>query len=349
MPPARDLSNPNYCNWVKVGTALKYFTEGLRNFINEDMKAQHALTLECTKTKLTSLGKDPDVCNECTVYNILPCSPLNACENRRNNCRVHHSTDQRNKPLKCKKDFCQIFYEQIKDSHERRKPSWHNTTAQRWSFDHIELAKCFLSECEANSKVKTIKDIDTIGLLDILENNIPIGNSLSSLVKNHQKSLYKVRVFFFFTSPEHKVLMVSFCDRPMSSVCRPSCIIHNFFKHLLLLNHWPNLDETWQGCSLGEALPKLYKRSNSTHNSGCHGNKKEKIAKSLKIFFCETRRHRALIFGMLHPLVDLYQDCSYDAPGVKTGPSTGVTSLKHTNKEGKLQNSSSLKLESAEL
>ena len=75
-----------------------------------------------------------------------------------------------------------------------------------------------------------------------------------------------------FSSPEHKVLMVSFCDRPMSGV-------HNFFKHLLPLNHWANLDETWQGCSLGEALPKLFKRLNSNHNSGCHGNQKEKNSK----------------------------------------------------------------------
>ena len=33
--------------------------------------------------------------------------------------------------------------------------------------------------------------------------------------------------------------------------------------------------------------------------------------------------------------MDLYQLCSYDAPGVKTGPAPGVTSLKHiaTKKE----------------
>ena len=59
----------------------------------------------------------------------------------------------------------------------------------------------------------------------------------------------------------------------------PSSVVHNFFKHLLLLNHWANLDETWQGCSLGEALPKLFKRLNSSHNSGCHGNQKEKNRK----------------------------------------------------------------------
>ena len=82
--------------------------------------------------------------------------------------------------------------------------------------------------------------------------------------------------FHLFSSPEHKVLMVSFCNGPMSVVRCPLCVVHNFFKHLLLL------DETWQGCSLGEALPKLFKRLNSNHNSGCHGNQNEK--KNSKIF-----------------------------------------------------------------
>ena len=128
--------------------------------------------------------------------------------------------------------------------------------------------------------------------------------------------------------------MVSFCDRPMSVVRRPLCVVYNFFKNLLLLNHWANLDETWKGCFLGEALPKLFKRLSSTYNSGRHSNKKERNS---KIFFSETRRCRPLIFGMKHLLVDLYQDCSYDALGVKTGPALGgVTSLKHKNKEGKL-------------
>ena len=80
---------------------------------------------------------------------------------------------------------------------------------------------------------------------------------------------------FIFSSPEHEVLMVSFCDRLMS-------VVHIFFKHLLLLNHWADLDETWHGCSLDEALPKLFKRLNSSHYSGGHGNQKEKNSKTFE-------------------------------------------------------------------
>ena len=71
--------------------------------------------------------------------------------------------------------------------------------------------------------------------------------------------------------------------------------------------------------------------------------------KTLKFFFSETRKCRGVIFGMKHLLVDLYQDCSYDAPGVKTGLAPGVTSSKHWNKDGKLQNSSFLKVQGAEV
>ena len=70
--------------------------------------------------------------------------------------------------------------------------------------------------------------------------------------------------------------------------------------------------------------------------------------KTLK-FFSETRKCRALIFGIKHLLVDLYLDCSYDAPGVKTGLALGVTISKHRYKDGKLQKISFLKLEGAEV
>ena len=44
------------------------------------------------------------------------------------------------------------------------------------------------------------------------------------------------------------------------------------------------------------------------------------IGKHEKIFFPETTRPKALIFGMCHHLVDLYQVSSNYAPWVKRGP-----------------------------
>ena len=48
------------------------------------------------------------------------------------------------------------------------------------------------------------------------------------------------------------------------------CVVNNFFKHLLA-NHGANLDQTWQECSLGGPLQKLFTEFDSIKNSGCHG------------------------------------------------------------------------------
>ena len=73
----------------------------------------------------------------------------------------------------------------------------------------------------------------------------------------------------FFSSAEHNMLKGSF-----RVVMCPSCVINNFFKHLLP-NCWANLDQTWQDCSLGGPLQKLFTEFDSIKNSGCHGNEIE--------------------------------------------------------------------------
>ena len=42
-----------------------------------------------------------------------------------------------------------------------------------------------------------------------------------------------------------------------------------------------------------------------------------------KIFLSEAIRPRALIFGMQHKLMDVYQVCSNYASGAKNGPAQG--------------------------
>ena len=63
-----------------------------------------------------------------------------------------------------------------------------------------------------------------------------------------------------------------------------SCVVNNFFKHLLLPNRRANLDQTWQECSLGGPLQKLFTESDSIKNSGCHGNEIEFFKQFFKNF-----------------------------------------------------------------
>ena len=92
--------------------------------------------------------------------------------------------------------------------------------------------------------------------------------------------------------------MIAQCLLPvvLPDVCRPSSTIS--FKHLLLLNHSANLDETWRGCSSysRDLIPCLSLVAVATE--------RKEIAKSLKIISSESRRRRALIFCVCHLLVE---------------------------------------------
>ena len=79
------------------------------------------------------------------------------------------------------------------------------------------------------------------------------------------------------------------------------------------------------------------------------GSQAGRLEQRKKISKLETGRLRALIFGMEHLLVDLYQVCKYDAPGIKTGIAQWGHKLEHRDKEDQLQISSSVKLEGLKL
>ena len=84
--------------------------------------------------------------------------------------------------------------------------------------------------------------------------------------------------FLLFSSPEHIVLRMSYCDRSLSGV-RPSVCpsVNNYLKILLLWNRPTDFSETSQKWSLGDALSKYFKDLNSMENSGCHGNREKKL------------------------------------------------------------------------
>ena len=73
------------------------------------------------------------------------------------------------------------------------------------------------------------------------------------------------------------------------------------------------------------------------------------MGKTKKIFFSETTRPTALIFGMWQWLMVLYINCAIHAPGVKFGHAPGVDSLHRLTMGKKLKKSSSLKPQGPQL
>ena len=62
--------------------------------------------------------------------------------------------------------------------------------------------------------------------------------------------------FFLISSPEHEVLIVSYCDQSLSVVRALSTFC---FKRLLLQNGLTDFEIILQEGSLGDPLPKLFK------------------------------------------------------------------------------------------
>ena len=68
-----------------------------------------------------------------------------------------------------------------------------------------------------------------------------------------------------FSSPEHEVLMVSYCDQSLSVVCALSTFC---FKQLLLQNRLTDFEIILQEGSLGDPFPKLHKPFRSIEQGG---------------------------------------------------------------------------------
>ena len=68
-----------------------------------------------------------------------------------------------------------------------------------------------------------------------------------------------------FSSPEHEVLMVSYCDQSLSVVRASSTFC---FKQLLLQNGETDFEIILQEGSLGDPLPKLLKPFRSVEQDG---------------------------------------------------------------------------------
>ena len=103
-----------------------------------------------------------------------------------------------------------------------------------------------------------------------------------------------------FSSPEHEVLMVSYCDQSLSVVRALSAFC---FKRLLLQNGWTDFEIILQEGSLDDPLPKLLKPFRSAPL-----NKMAARAKNRKTF------KQLLLLNQKMDFEIIIQDCFLDDP-----------------------------------
>ena len=110
---------------------------------------------------------------------------------------------------------------------------------------------------------------------------------------------------------KEKILDISFLAHLSTTCSRGAfrvvicllCIINNFFKHLP--NHRANFGQTWQECSFGSPLQKVFTEFDSIKNSSCHGNEIE----FFKQFF-----KNLLLWNRWSDFEIISQECSFGDP-----------------------------------
>ena len=98
-------------------------------------------------------------------------------------------------------------------------------------------------------------------------------------------------------------------------------------QNLLLKNHKAHSFDIWYVASSNGPLPSLFKLCPPGQNLPRPGAYPFCIGKSLIIVCSETTKPRALIFGMWHHLITLYQICSNLNTRAPNGPALGIISF----------------------
>ena len=123
-----------------------------------------------------------------------------------------------------------------------------------------------------------------------------------------------------FSSPDHNVLRMSYCDRSMTGVrpfVRPSVPEQLLGKKSSPLKTAKRFQLNFTEMILGWCIFRKLQRFEFHEELWLPWQPKEIF---LKIFLSQTVRARAFIFSMYHHLVALYQNTSHYGPWVEISP-----------------------------
>ena len=124
-----------YQNWLAVAHALSVMCDGIRPYVEREMRAFH-------QALLVNLAHFP------------PC----ACPRLPN----HHETKGAN--------ACR-WAKELKKSHRKRKPKWPQSDSTKWTDPHVghcEIAKVYMSDLGPRAPHVKLENSDTTGLLNVL-------------------------------------------------------------------------------------------------------------------------------------------------------------------------------------
>ena len=141
-----------YQNWLALAHALSVMCDGIRPYVEREMRAFH-------QALLVNLAHFP------------PC----ACPRLPN----HHETKGAN--------ACR-WAKELKKSHRKRKPKWPQSDSTKWTDPHVghcEIAKVYMSDLGPRAPHVKLENSDTTGLLNLLSwcNHFTVQRHLVSRVR----------------------------------------------------------------------------------------------------------------------------------------------------------------------
>ncbi|XP_052233311.1 uncharacterized protein LOC127846175 [Dreissena polymorpha] len=90
-------------------------------------------------------------------------------------------------PKPCPNSICDDIRDEIIKKHRYKRPSWKNTSAEQWTSNHWELAKCFMPP-DGYAGVSNIQGTDFNGVISVMMNCSHFDGTMSFIIASQQPS-----------------------------------------------------------------------------------------------------------------------------------------------------------------
>ena len=166
----KEIENPEYINFLKVGLGLKELQKGLGPFIEGQLKKIHCSTISRLGVSNCPSG--------CTSANII----LHAqCDIRSCICKRQPAPRRL-----CQTGTCMSFYNELVKQHRTRNPQLENTDVSAWFVNHWEFGKCFMPRHCSDNKTSAVQ-CDASALLTLIINCIPFEQVVGVKIQTSPK------------------------------------------------------------------------------------------------------------------------------------------------------------------
>ncbi|KAH3775911.1 hypothetical protein DPMN_177321 [Dreissena polymorpha] len=179
------FSEPEMTNWLKAWLAINIVKDGLQNFVDEELGEFKNNIYQAVRSN-NNLSSTL-VCTSCSTANLLKCPIKGMCKRTGNTCRTAHA-DPTKQCKPCPNRICDGIRDEIIKAHRFNGPSWKNTSAEHWTSNHWEVAKCFMPP-DGYTDVSSIQNTDFNGVISVMLNCTHFDSKMSFSISPQNSSI----------------------------------------------------------------------------------------------------------------------------------------------------------------